>query len=101
MNEFAQLPTPIMATRTLSCWRPRPVFSAALPFDSLTRCLHQLLADVQDPLSDGDPGRGGEEHERPWEHAPRCEREPCGDDDHALGARADAHVAAEAERLGL
>src|ERR1700712_5763132 len=96
MNEFAQLPTPMIATRTFSCCRSRP-----LPFVSLTVSLHQLLADVQDPLADGDPGCCGEEHERPGEHAPRCEHEPCGDDDDALGSRADAHVAAETECLGL
>src|SRR5438270_12913946 len=96
MNEFAQLPTPMIATRTLSCWRPRP-----FPFDSLTRSLHKLLADVHDPLGDGDPRRGGEEHERPREHAPRCEHEPCGNAADALGARSDAHVPTTTARLRL
>src|SRR5256885_9127418 len=97
MNEFAQLPTPISATRTLSCWRSRP-----LPFDSLTvRCLQELLADVQDALDDRDPRGEGEEHERPGQHAPRREDETRGDDDDALGARPDPDIATEAERLGL
>src|SRR2546429_5697081 len=96
MNEFAQLPTPISATRTLSCCRSRP-----LPLDSLTCCLHQLLADVQDALADGDPRGAREEHERPGQHAPRREDETPGDDDDAFGARPDPDVAAEAERLGL
>src|ERR1051325_10417322 len=98
MNEFAQLPTPMIATRTLSCRRSRP----PLPFDSLTvGCLQELLADVQDALNDRDPCGEGEEHERPGQHAPRRENETRGDDDDALGARPDPHVAAEAERLGL
>src|SRR6266581_3884892 len=96
MNEFAQLPTPTIATRTLSCCRPRPLWLV-----SLTGCLHQLLADVQDALADRDPGRAGEEHDRPRENAPRCEHETDGDHDHALCARADADVAAQADRLGL
>src|SRR3954453_10145658 len=71
MNEFAQLPTPMIATRTLSCCRSRP-----FPFCSLTWSLHQLLADVQDPLADGDPGRAGEQHDRPGEEGTRCAHEP-------------------------
>ena len=55
---------------------------------------------MQDALDDRDPGRAGEEHERPGEHAPRCENETGGDHDDALGARADADVAAQADRLG-
>ena len=42
----------------------------------------------------------GEEHDRPRQHAPRREDETRGDDDDALGAGADADVAAQAERLG-
>src|SRR3954469_24459678 len=101
MNEFAQLPTPMIATRTFSCRRSRPAPSTEVPFGSLTGCLHQLLADVQDPLADSDPGRAGQEHERPGEHAPRCEHEACGEDAPARGAGADAHVAAEPESLRL
>src|SRR4051812_32398303 len=93
MNEFAQLPTPTMATRTLSCCRSR--------FSAMSICLHQLLADVQDALDDRDPRRAGEEHERPGKDAPRWEHEPGGDDDAALGARADPDVAAETEGLRL
>src|SRR3954468_21448432 len=101
MNEFAQLPTPMIATRTFSCRRSRPAPSTEVPFGSLTGCLHQLLADVQDPLADSDPGRAGQEHERPREPAPRGHPGPGGEDPHPPGGGADAHVAAEPESLRL
>src|SRR5437773_7805291 len=87
----------MIATRTLSSLRTWPFDE---PFDSVTRTSEKLGADVQHALDDGDPRRGGEEHDRPGEHAPGCEDETCGDDDHALGPRADADVAAEPERFG-
>ena len=42
----------------------------------------------------------GQQGDRPRQHAPRREHEAGGDHDDALGARADADVAAQAERLG-
>jgi len=65
MNEFAQLPTPMDRDADLVLLAPatRAFKRHCRSIHSLD-CLHQLLADVQDPLSDGDPRRGGEEHER-------------------------------------
>src|ERR1043166_4841110 len=90
-RELAQLPTPMRATR-------------ALPFESdigSSVTFIQLLSDVQDALQDCDPGRDGEHDDRPLERAPRSEHEPRADDDDALGAGAEADVAAQAQRLGL
>src|SRR5439155_11671935 len=95
-SEFAQLPTPISATRTL------PSSSRALPLVEAihaSRC-EKLSTNVQDPLHDGHPGRCRQQVDRPRQHAPRGEDEAGGDDDDALRPRADADVAAEPERLG-
>src|SRR5579859_1391257 len=79
----------MMATRTL-------------PFDSdISSSGVQLLADKQDALHNRDRRRGGEEIDRPLECAPRREDEPGGDDDDALGTRAEPDVAAQPERLCL
>src|SRR5579863_9756207 len=86
---LAQLPTPMMATRTL------PLESA------IGASVVQLLADVQDALQNRDPGRDGKHDDRPLEPSPRGEDEAGRDDDHALRAGAEANVPAEAERLGL
>ena len=63
--------------------------------------INELLADVQDALRNRDPRRRGQEVDRPLEPAPRREHEPGGDHDDALGAGAEADVAAQAERLRL
>src|SRR5690349_23377912 len=78
----------MIATRTLSSF---------IPIDSS----EQLLADVQDALRHGDPRGCGEEIDGPLEPAPRSEHEARRDDDDALGAGAEADVAAQAERLRL
>ncbi len=113
-----------MATRTLpSSRRARPF---ELPFDDirssvfsrtryrsfalrkqgandwyLVLALSKLLANVQDALQDGEPGRRREQVDRPLQRTPRREDEAGGDDDDALGARAQADVAAQAESLRL
>src|SRR4051812_18854788 len=98
MNELAQLPTPMIATRTLPSLRTWPLDE---PFDSDTGSTSEnLLADVEHALDDRDPGRDGEEQDRPGQHAPGCEHETRGDDDDTLRTRADADVAAQAESLG-
>src|SRR5262245_11207580 len=87
----------MIATRTLSSLRTRPLDE---PFGSDTSVfLQELTADVEDALDDRDPRGDREEHDRPWQHAPRREDETGGDDDDTLGTRADADVAAEAERF--
>src|ERR1700704_5650063 len=49
--------------------------------------LPQLSADVQDSLENGQPGRHGEQVDRPLEQPPRCQHEPGRDHDDALGPR--------------
>src|SRR5438552_12569617 len=82
-SELAQLPTPMMATRTL-------------PLDSDIGA-SELLSDVEDALENRDPGGRGEHDDRPLETAPGSEDEPRGDDDHALRAGPEPDVAAQAE----
>src|SRR5205085_12145636 len=62
--------------------------------------LPQLRSYAQDPLADREPGRCGEDADRPDERAPGREDEPDRDHDDPLRAAADADVAAETERLG-
>src|SRR3954466_2449728 len=59
----------------------------------------QLLADVQDALQNGDQRGCGQQIDEPLECAPWREHEAGREDDDALGPRAEADVAAEAERL--
>src|SRR5919204_1459763 len=59
----------------------------------------ELPPDVEDPLEHREPGRRGEERDRPRQDTPRRQDEAACDDDDALGARSDAHVAAQPERL--
>src|SRR6185437_5657633 len=92
-SEFAQLPTPMIATRTL------PSSSRALPLVVATGASGKLLADVQDALDDGEPRRRGERDDRPREPAPRREDQSPGDEHDTLGARAQADVALQAERF--
>src|SRR5207248_3606783 len=79
----------MMATRTL-------------PFDSdISSSINQLLADMQDALQNGDRRRRGEEIDGPLECPPGREHEARGDDDDALGPRAEADVATQPQRLRL
>jgi hypothetical protein len=55
---------------------------------------------MQDALDDREPRRRGERDDRPRQTAPRCEDEPGRDEHHTLGARAQADVALQSERLG-
>src|SRR5207302_905267 len=76
-------------------------FGCALPLVEAihsSRC-EKLSADVQDSLQDGHPGGRREQVDRPRQDSPRRQDESGGDDDDALRTRADADVAAEAERL--
>src|SRR5256714_9937298 len=59
----------------------------------------KLRPDAPDPLADREPRGRGEHADRPDERAPRCEDEADRDDDHALGAAADADVPTQSERL--
>src|SRR2546427_696322 len=81
-SELAQLPTPMIATRTLA-WSP-----GALPsVETICGFLSvELRADVEDALEDGDPGGRGEQVDRPWQHAPGREDEPGRDHYDARGA---------------
>src|SRR5581483_10263180 len=85
----------MIATRTLEG------SPGALPFaEAIWGVLSvELRADVQDALEHGDPRRRGEQVDRPRQDAPRREHEAGRDHDDALGAAADADVAAQAERL--
>src|SRR5580765_1986225 len=99
-SEFAQFPTPMIATRTLPSSRRACPFE--LPFVSDIRSsMNQLLADVQDALADRDPRGGSEEIDGPLEAAPRCEDEAGRDHDDSLRAGAEPDIAAQAERLRL
>src|SRR5436190_18685898 len=74
-SEFAQLPTPMIATRTLpSSARARP-FELPLASD-IRSSIDELLANVQDALRHGEPRGRGQEVDRPGEPAPRSEYEP-------------------------
>src|SRR5512133_3569055 len=55
---------------------------------------------MQDALDDGEPRGRGERDNRPRESAPRREDEPGRDEHDTLGARAQADVALQSERLG-
>src|SRR6476659_1540348 len=95
-SELAQLPTPMIATRTLSLER------AALPLDAPICFLSQLFADGQDSLEHGQPGGHREQVDEPLQgHAERREDEAARDDDHALCAAADPDVALEADQFCL
>src|SRR5581483_1718179 len=95
-SEFAQLPTPMIATRTLpSSARLRPLLL------DIRSSMNELLANMQDALDDRDPRGRSQEVDRPLEPAPRREHEPGRDHDDALGPGAEPDVAAQAERLGL
>src|SRR5919201_1611477 len=67
------------------------------------RPLAELRADEQDPLEHGQPGGRGQQRDRPHKEpdADRREHEAACDHHHALGARPQPDVAAEAERLRL
>src|ERR1700751_6185382 len=93
-NEFAQLPTPMIATRTL------PSSRRALPLFDATGSSGKLLADVQDALADREPGRRGKRDDRPGQAAPPREDEAGGDEDDSLRSGAEPDVALQAERLG-
>src|SRR5438045_4440761 len=84
----------MIATRTL------PSSSRALPLVVATGSSGKLLAYVQDALDDREPRRRGERDDRPRQSAPRCEDEPGRDERDTLGARAQADVAPQSERLG-
>src|SRR6478672_8682109 len=95
-SELAQLPTPMIATRTLSSER------AALPLDEAICFLSQLFADGQDSLEHGQPGGHREQIDEPLQgHAERREDQAARDDDHALRAAADPDVTLKADQLGL
>src|SRR5215475_14858774 len=84
----------MIATRTL------PSSSRALPLVDATGSSGKLLAYVQDPLDDRDPGRRGEDEDCPRQAAPRSEDETRRDEYDTLCARAKPDVAAQAQRLG-
>src|SRR6266568_5690821 len=95
-SELAQLPTPMIATRTLSSER------AALPLVEAMCFLSQLVADGQDSLEHGQPGGRRQQVDEPLERdAERREDEAARNHDHALGAAADADISLEADQLGL
>ena len=62
---------------------------------------NQLLTDVQDALDNRDPRGRCEKVDGPLQAAPGREHEPCRDHDDSFGARAEPHIAAQAERLRL
>src|SRR5438445_12032855 len=88
----------MIATRTL------PSSRRALPFVDAIRASgdEKLLADEEDALHHGDPGREREEIDGRFEQpdAERGEHETGGDHGDALRSRPDADVTAEADRLG-
>src|SRR5437660_6456187 len=95
-SELAELPTPMIATRTLSLER------AALPLDEAICFLSQLFADGQDSLEHGQPGGRREQVDEPLQgDAERREDEAGRDHGDALRAAADPDVALEADQLGL
>ena len=124
----AQLPTPMIATRTLSCWRAGPpLVWAACPFVVLTWCVpsfspcaefkqngtrrsrprytRQLAVDVQDALQDGERAQYGE-HVDGWreqvevaERGAAREDQADREDHHAHRAGRDPDLALDAERL--
>src|SRR5690349_6775560 len=84
-SEFAQFPTPTIATRTLpSSSRARPFVE--LPLVDIRASVKKLLADVQDALDDGEPGGRREDDDRPGQAAPGRKDQPRSDHDDALGA---------------
>src|SRR5215470_13256119 len=80
-SEFAQFPTPTIATRTL------PSSRRALPLVVATGSSGKLLANVQDALDDREPGS-------------HREHESGSDEYDTLGARAKPDIALQSERLG-
>src|SRR5262249_29939123 len=84
----------MIATRTL------PSSRCALPLVDATGPSGKLLSDMQDALDDREPRRRSEHDDRPRKPAPRREDETRGDEDDAFGARAQADVALQSERLG-
>src|SRR2546423_3630470 len=96
-SELAQLPTPMIATRTLSSER------AALPLvDAMCFLSQKLSSNGQDSLEHRQPGGRRQQIDEPLERdAERREDEAARDQDHALGAAADADVSFEADQLGL
>src|ERR1019366_1738565 len=122
----AQLPTPMIATRTFSCWwRTSPLGCADWPLVGLTKCLSlleglpgttpavrsrlrapQLGVDVPDSLEDGECAQHREDVDRRGEQIEVAERGAAGEDqadreDHdANRAGRDADLALDAERLG-
>src|SRR5215471_14717677 len=93
-SEFAQFPTPMIATRTL------PSSSRALPLVDATGSSGKLLANMQDALEDREPGRHGERENRPRKAAQRREHESGGDEYDTLGTRAQPDVTLQPQRLG-
>src|SRR4051794_9957172 len=96
-RELAQLPTPMIATRTLSPER------AALPLvDAMCFLSEKLFSDGQDSLEHRQPGGRCQQVDEPLQRdAERRENEAARDHDHALGAAADADVSLEADQLSL
>src|SRR6266702_8527075 len=96
-NELAQLPTPMIATRTLSSER------VALPLvEAICFLSQKLFSDGQDSLEHGQPGGCREQVDEPLQRdAERREDEAARNHGHALGAAADADVSLEADQLGL
>src|SRR3954469_7624137 len=95
-NELAQLPTPMIATRTLSSERVLP-FVEAISFLS-----QNLLADGQDSLEHRQPGGYRQQVDEPLQRdTERREDQSARDHDHALGPAADADVSLEPDQLGL
>src|SRR5215470_6177299 len=93
-SEFAQFPTPTIATRTL------PSSRRALPLVVATGSSGKLLANVQDALDDREPGSHREHENRPRQASPRREHESGSDEYDTLGARAKPDIALQSERLG-
>src|SRR3989442_10741305 len=92
----------MIATRTLPSSRRALPFG--LPFVDAIRASgnEKLLSDEEDALHDRDPGREREQIDGRFEQpdAERGEHEAGGDHGDALRTRADADVAAQADRLG-
>src|SRR5262249_45261659 len=94
---LAQLPTPMIATRTLSSERDALPLVEAMCFLSL-----KLLSDGDDSLEHGQPRGGCKQVDEPLKRdAERGEDEAARDHDHAFGAAADADVPTEPEQRGL
>ena len=110
---LAQLPTPMMATRTLSCWRPFPLGACPLllPFPLVLMCslstlaqkretplpaaLHageKLAAHVEDALEDGHGAQCGEHVDRGREHSQVGEQQPDREDRHPDAPVGDADL---------